>query len=165
MTSYDHLLRALNEAGVEFIIIGGAAAVAHGASRLTEDLDIVYRRTDENIHRLVQALAPYQPYLRGAPPGLPFIWDERTVRRGLNFALMTSLGAIDLFGEVAGGGSYDDLLAHTVQLQIFGGVCLFVRLEKLIELKRAAGRPKDLETIAELEMILEERGRVGERTL
>jgi hypothetical protein len=71
VTDSAALLRTLVEAGVEFIIVGGAAATAHGSARLTLDLDIVYRRAPENIDRLTAALAPHRPYLRGAPPGLP----------------------------------------------------------------------------------------------
>lgn len=80
MTDFAALLRALASAGVEYILVGGAAATAHGAARLTLDLDVVYRRSDDNLERLARALAPYQPYLRGAPPGLPFVWDAATLR-------------------------------------------------------------------------------------
>ncbi len=66
------LLGVLAEAGVEFIVIGGLAAQAHGSARLTQDVDVLYRRTHENAVRLASALAPYGPYLRGAPTGLPF---------------------------------------------------------------------------------------------
>jgi len=159
MTNFPELIRLFSSSGVEFIIIGGMAATAHGSARLTKDLDLVYRRTPENIARLVAALAPYSPYLRGAPPGLPFRWDETTIQRGLNFTLVTSLGALDLLGEVTGGGSYDDLLIDVVRLQLFGVECLCLGLERLIYVKRAAGRPKDFEAIAELEAILEERQR------
>ncbi len=71
MTDYPELLRLLTEHGVEFIIIGGAAAVIHGSSRLTH-LEVVYRRSPENLARLTNALKAQAPYLRGAPPGLPF---------------------------------------------------------------------------------------------
>ncbi|MCS6804568.1 MAG: hypothetical protein RMM98_11645 [Acidobacteriota bacterium] len=94
-------------------------AVAHGSARSTEALDIVYRRTLECVTRLVHALAPHHPYLRGAPLGLPFVWDERTIWNGLNFTLVTSLGAIDLLGEITAGGRYDDLPPHTVELHLF----------------------------------------------
>jgi len=157
MTDLQMLIRVLVEGGVEFILVGGAAAAAHGAARLTQDLDVVYRRTRENAARLAAALAPYQPYLRGAPPGLPFHLDEGTVRRGLNFTLTTTLGAVDLLGEIAGGGTYEELEPYSFLLRVFGVECLCLGLEKLIEVKRAAGRPKDLEAIAELEAILEER--------
>lgn len=66
MTDFPSIIPLLVNAEIEFVMIGGAAAIAHGSARLTEDLDIVYRRTDENIERLVQTLAPYKPYLRGA---------------------------------------------------------------------------------------------------
>lgn len=159
MTDLRGLLAALCEAGVELILVGGAAATAHGASRLTQDIDIVYSRSPENQRRLVRALAPYRPYPRGAPPGLPFFWDETTLRNGLNFTLVTSLGDIDVLGEVAGGGGYHDLLPHTMTLSVFGQEVLCVELAKLIELKRAAGRPKDFEAIAELELLLEAQGK------
>src|SRR5262249_17871096 len=120
MTDFSSLIPLLVNNSVEFIIVGGAAATAHGASRLTEDLDIVYRRTKENVSRLVESLTPCTPYLRGAPPGLPFIWDESTILRGMNFTLTTSLGAIDLLGEIAGGGAYDNLIPDTIRLPLFG---------------------------------------------
>jgi len=157
MTDFPALLSRLVREGVEFIIVGGVAANIHGAPRVTVDLDVVYGRSRENIARLTAALAPLQPYLRGAPPGLPFVWDEQTLHMGLNFTLTTTLGDVDLLGEVVGGGGFDALRPHVISLRLFGVDCLCVGLEKLIELKRAAGRPKDLEAIAELEAILEER--------
>lgn len=154
-TDFLNALRALHEAQVEFILIGGLAATLLGSSRFTRDLDIVYNRSPENIARLVEALKPFEPYLRGAPPGLPFRWDAETVKRGLNFTLITTIGPIDLLGEVAGGGTYKDLLPHTIETELFGIPCRCVNLTKLIELKRAAGRPRDLEAIAELEVLRE----------
>ena len=154
---FEGLLRALHDRGVEFILVGGVAAAALGSARLTLDLDVVYARAPENLGRVVGALAPLSPYLRGAPPGLPFRWDEGTLRRGLNFTLTTSRGDIDLLGEIAGGGGYADLRPHALELVVFGMPVLCLGLDKLIEVKRAAGRPKDLEAIAELEAIREER--------
>ena len=156
MTDFEKLLRTLAEAGVEFIVVGGVAGAIHGAARLTLDVDVVYARSRENVGRLVAALAPLRPYLRGAPPGLPFRWDVETVRRGLNFTLTTDAGDLDLLGEIVGGGGYADLLPHTVVVQVFGTACRCLGLERLIHVKRAAGRPKDLEAIAELEAIREE---------
>ncbi|MBM3820308.1 MAG: hypothetical protein FJW14_15000 [Acidimicrobiia bacterium] len=158
MTDFPRLLGALHDAGVRFIVIGGAAATAHGSARLTEDLDVLYDRSPENIERLVRALAPYAPYLRGAPPGLPFTFDAATLLRGLNFTFATSLGWIDLLGEIVGGGTWDDLSNHTVEMSLFGRPTRVLDLRRLIAVKRAAGRTKDLEAIAELEALLEERG-------
>ena len=105
----ERVLAVLVPARVQFIVIGGWAAALHGSARSTLDVDAVYGRSRENIRALVAALRPYEPYLRGAPPGLPFTFDERTVRVGLNFTLSTTLGSLDLLGEVTGGGPYEAL--------------------------------------------------------
>lgn len=157
ITDTRALLTILSSGGVEFILIGGVAAIAHGSARLTLDLDVVYARHRENIVRLVRTLEPLNPYPRGAPEGLPFLWDVETVRAGLNFTLKTKLGDLDLLGEAAGGGMYENLLPLTEESTAFGIVCRSVDLDTLIRLKRAAGRPKDFEGIAELEALREER--------
>ena len=152
-TRFDRLLLVLVEANVEFVLIGGLAGMAHGSNRATLDVDVVYLRDAENHKRMVEALSPFDPYLRGAPPGLPFQFDETTIRRGLNFTLRTTIGDIDLLGEVP-GGDYASLIESADSIEIFGIQCPCVSLRELIELKRAAGRPKDLEAIAELEFLL-----------
>ena len=158
LTDFGAILRVLGDAGVRFILVGGVAASAHGSIRLTTDVDVVYERSPENLARIVNALRPLEPYLRGAPPGLPFIFDAETLRRGFNFTLVTTLGHIDLLGEIAGGGTYQNLLPHSVTLALFGIECQCLELKHLIHVKRAAGRPKDFEAIAELEALLEEQG-------
>ena len=160
MTAFDALLRVLSEHGVEFILIGGAAAIAHGSARFTEDLDVVYERSPENLMRIVDALAPYQPYPRGAPAGLPFVWDVATLKRGMNFTLTTQLGDFDLFGEIPGGGTYGELAGGTIAIELFGMRCLCLSLAQLIRAKRTTGRPKDLEALAELQAIEDERDRL-----
>jgi predicted nucleotidyltransferase len=160
MMDLRELLRVLVDHRVEFIIVGGVAATLHGSARSTQDLDVVYARTAENLRRLVAALRGHRPYLRGAPPGLPFSWDEETLRRGLNFTLETDLGDLDLLGEIAGGGGHDDLRPHSVEFEAFGIGLRCLDLDTLIRVKRAAGRPRDLEAIAELRVIREERDRL-----
>ncbi len=156
---FGGVVALLADAGVEVVIVGGLAAQAHGSARLTQDVDLVYRRTPENIARLASALSAHDPYLRGAPPGLPFRFDAATIQRGLNFTLTTRLGDVDLLGEIVGGGSYDQLRPHATALKVFGRQILVLDLPALIRAKRAAGRPKDLEAIAELEALLAERER------
>lgn len=156
MTDFLALLRLLRGAGVEFVVVGGFAATVHGSARVTIDLDIVYARDEANLERLAAALRPHAPYPRGAPPGLPFTLDAAALRRGLNFTLTTALGDLDLLGEIVGGGSYEELLPHTNRVEVGGMSIDVVTLPRLIWLKRAAGRPKDLEAIAELEALLEE---------
>ena len=128
MTSLERLLEALADAGVEFIIVGGVAARAHGSARLTDDLDVAYSRTAANLERLASALRPLEPYLRGAPPGLPFEWSAVTLRAGLNFTLSTSAGPIDLLGELTGAGTYDDLRPHTIEILVVGRNVLLLDL-------------------------------------
>lgn len=156
VANFASVVELLSDAKVELILIGGLAAQAHGSARLTQDIDFIYRRTPENIARLVTALAPHSPYLRGAPPGLPFRFDAATVQRGLNFTLTTTLGDLDLLGDMTGGGTYEQVIEHTLALDVFGRVIRVLDLPALIRAKRAAGRPKDIETIAELETLLVE---------
>lgn len=153
----DRLLGALADADVQFVLIGGVAARAHGSARFTQDVDVSYARNSENLARLVKALAPFSPYLRGAPRGLPFEWSVATLQAGLNFTLTTTLGDIDLLAEIPGGGRYEDLLTHSTRVRIFGREIALLDLPWLIHVKRAAGRVRDLEAVAELEALLEER--------
>jgi hypothetical protein len=159
VTDFAGLIRALADGGVECILVGGVAATIHGSARLTRDVDVVYSRRPENIARIVAALSAHEPYLRGAPRGLPFRWDYDTVARGLNFTLTTTLGDIDLFGEITGGGGFEQLRPHANPVRIFGHDVLCLDLPTLIRVKRAAGRPRDLEALAELEAIADESDR------
>jgi hypothetical protein len=161
LTRFEQLLYRFAACGVEFVLIGGVASSLHGSSRATFDLDLVYDRSDENLTRVVEALAPLHPYLRGAPPGLPFRFDFKTLQNGLNFTLTSDLGDIDLFGEVPGGGVYQNLLRQSIKVRLADDASIqVVDLDALIRLKNAAGRPRDLEAVAELLRIKEERKRI-----
>lgn len=164
MTDFEQVIRIFSDAGVECVIVGGLAATIHGSARLTQDVDFVYARDRANVERLVAALRPHAPYPWGAPPGLPFEWSAATVERGLDFPLTTAVGDVDLLGEITGGGDYRALLPHSVDMELFGHPCRCLDLPGLIRVKRAAGRPKDLEAIAELEALLVERGGESKRS-
>ena len=157
MTELETLLKVLLQERVSFVIIGGVAATLHGSARLTNDLDITYERSTENLERLAKALSPLEPYLRGAPAGLPFHFDVPTIQRGLNFTLRTSAGDIDVLGEVTGVGAYDAVARESNEMELFGATYKVINLDALLRAKRAAGRAKDLEVIAELEALREER--------
>jgi len=154
--NFEQFLPRLSSCGVNYILIGGGAAIAHGLARATYDVDIIYERSPENLAALVEAMRDLNPYYRGAPPGLPFTFDVPTLDSGLNFTLTSDWGDIDLLGEVAGNGSYGTLIKYVDMLELFGHQIAVVTLPKLIALKRAAGRPKDFESIAELEALEEE---------
>lgn len=157
ITDFEKALGVLIEADVTFMVVGGVAAALHGSSRMTQDLDIVYSRDEVNLQRIVDALQAYSPYLRGAPSGLPFLWDLQTLNNSINLTLSTSFGALDLLGEITGGGAYEDLVDDSIDVEGFGFQFKILDLEKLIVVKRAAGRPKDLEAISELQDILRNR--------
>jgi hypothetical protein len=131
------------------------AAVAQGSAFITADLDLCYSRKKENLEKLAEALAPFHPLLRGAPPDLPFCLDVYTLKSGLNFTLTTDLGDLDILGEVTGLGGYNEALAFSEEVEIFGIRCKVLTLEGLIKTKRAVGRAKDLRLLPELEALLE----------
>ena len=156
MTDFEAIIKVLDVQEVSYIVVGGMAAIIHGSSRLTLDFDIVYDRSKENLGKLVKALAPSNPYLRGIPPGLPFEWSVKTLELGLNFTLTTSLGPIDLLGEITAGGGYQELIPKSVEVELFGYRCKALDLPTLIKVKRAVARPKDLDILSELESLLGE---------
>lgn len=150
---FEELLQRLYAEGVEFVIIGGVAAIAQGASWVTQDLDICYARSEINYRALANALAGVHPTLRGAPAGLPFILDDTTIRNGLNFTLSTDLGDIDLLGEVSGLGSYAQVASLSEPVTLYDVPCHILSVEGLIRAKKAAGRVKDLLHLKELEAL------------
>jgi len=153
MNNFQTLLTILSDGGVEFVVIGGVAMYARGSAHLTRDLDLCYDRRAENVDRLVRAVAPYHPRLRGAPPDLPFVFDAVTAKRGMNFTLATDVGALDLLGEVAGLGEYPAVLGASDVVEVFGRPQNVLTLGGLIRSKRAAGRPRDLMAVQELEAL------------
>ena len=155
MTNFETALKVLTEAGVHFIVVGAYAAVAHGSSQVTRDLDICYERTPENMQRLASALSSYHPRLRGADPHLPFVLDKHALGQGMNFTLETDLGDIDLMGQLSGAGGFDALLQDAQLIRLHQQEILIASLDAIIRSKRAAGRPKDLNAIPELEALRE----------
>ena len=148
-------VQALTDAGVEFAIIGGWSAIMHGSAHLTNDLDLCYSRNPDNLRRLARALAAYHPRPADFQPELPFVWDDRTLQRGTVLTLDTDLGRIDLLAEVAGLGGWDEIRKGCVRLPAFDREVWTLDLPSLIRAKRAAGRPKDLLVLPELESLLD----------
>lgn len=155
MIDYERALAVLAAARVRLVIVGGVAVTIHGSSYVTFDLDFCYARDPENLSRLAGALGPHSPRLRGAPAGLPFRFDEETLKAGMNFTLTTDLGDIDLLGEVTGVGDYAAALVVSQEVDLFSAAFRVLTLDALIASKRAAGRPKDLIVLPELEALRE----------
>ena len=154
-------LKLFADFNVDCVVVGGIAAGARGSSQLTFDVTVCYARDYENLIRLATVLQSVKAILRGAPPDLPFLLDEETLRRGMNFTLDTTIGKIDILGEVQGVGSYTDCFEGSTEVELFGIPCRVISLEKLIAAKRSAGRAKDLAALPELEAILEHQRRIG----
>jgi hypothetical protein len=148
-------LRLLAEYKVDCVIVGGIAAALHGSMLLTNDVDVCYARDSNNLKRLSEALQSVNARLRNAPEGLRFILDAETLKRGLNFTFNTDIGDLDLLGEIHGVGVYNDVLDGSVTFELFGHQYAVIDIGKLIVAKRAAGRPKDLIALPELEAIQE----------
>jgi hypothetical protein len=149
------LLKRLIRSGVDFTVIGGMAAVFHGSSIVTQDLDVCAPLDEQNLPRILEALRGIHPRFRMHPqrPPLP---DEPDRLKGFrNLCLATDIGIIDILGEVSGLGEFPEAISksHAVELEP-GFSCPLLNLEALIDAKRAAGRPKDLRAVAELLVIL-----------
>jgi hypothetical protein len=155
MLEIRHQLELLSSYSVDYVIVGGVAAALHGSSIPTYDLDVCYSRESDNLDRLAQALISVHARLRGAPPGLPFVPEAETLRKGLNFTFETDIGSLDLLGEVLGVGGFEESRQDAVIYELFGKPHHVLAIDKLIAAKKAAGRIKDLNMIPELEAIRE----------
>lgn len=153
--------------GVQFVIVGGQAAVLHGSPVVTWDFDACYERGERNLSRLVAALKDLQARLRVADmrdeetEDLPFSLDVPSLEAGMNFTFQTRAGAVDLLGQPAGVLGYDELAANAIEVQLFGVSVKVCGLEDLMTMKRHAGRPKDFAQLAELTALRDELERRG----
>jgi len=136
------LIRRLVDAGVEFIVVGGAAAVLHGAPITTEDLDIVHRRTPENVSRLKKLLDELDAHVREVA-NRRLAPDESALLGEGHVLLSTRLGPLDCLGTLVDGRGFEDLASHTESIEDEGAEFRVVDLSTLIELKTKTGRAKD----------------------
>lgn len=151
--SPTRLLERLSAHEVDFVVVGGLAGVAHGSARMTNDLDICYSRDRANLDALGAALVELGARLRGIPDEVPFVPDGATLRRTSILTLETSEGALDLLVEPKGAPAYATLRRRAARVELAGADVLVASLEDLLAMKRAAGRPKDLLDVEELEAI------------
>lgn len=154
----QRILRALVARGVDFVVIGGIAAVLHGSARNTFDLDVCFATDDVNLHALGDVLVELRARLRGVPDDVPFTPDARTLRRIEVLTLATVAGDFDVLARPAGSSDYAALRRRADRFDVGGFAVLVASVEDLIAMKQAAGRPKDVQDVAELEAILRLRG-------
>lgn len=143
MQQTPELLRLLLDAGVEFVLIGGVAAIAHGSSTFTVDCDITAPFTEENLGRLLAVLAPHHPRYALAVPKRPVTESPAALAKNRNLYLLTDLGRLDILSEVPPVGSYAEVASRAVTRDIYGRSCRIISLNDLIAVKRHLGRDKD----------------------
>jgi predicted nucleotidyltransferase len=153
------LLRTLAAHGVDFIVVGGIAMVFQGSTRITQDLDICFDPAQVNLDALGAALIELEAKLRGVPDDVPFVPDGRALRQLSIVTLDTREGPIDLLREPDGAPPYEGLRRRADRIDMDGVAILVASLDDLEAMKLAAGRPKDLLDLEEIEVIRRLRAR------
>ncbi len=153
------MLKMLLENEVEFILVGGFAAVVHGVSTITQDLDLCFHFTAKNVQRLLNALKTLHPLHRVLSKTLPITQSIEELTRFKNLYLKTDIGSLDLLGQVSDLGNYQDLLSHIETIAMFDLPCKIIDIPSLIKAKKFMGRPKDKQAVVELEAIKKKQGK------
>lgn len=157
--SFDPLrtLQVLQDHEVRYVLIGGLAGQVRGAPLTTQDIDVCYERSPDNLARLAAALVALNARLRVAhvDEDLPFILDARTLAAGDSFTFTTDAGDVDVLGTPLGTRGYDDLVQGAEEFDLGEGLRVkVVSIDDLIRMKEHAGRGKDrvhLEVLAALQ--------------
>lgn len=155
MNNLARMLARLGGSGVEFVLVGGYAAVAHGVSLVTQDVDICCRFSNENLFRLQTVLAELHPRHRMTPQKLPLELTDELCGRLENLYLETDLCILDCLSEVKGVGGFEKVLAHSIELAFPGGTFRVLDLDTLIHAKEAMDRPQDRLALTQLRAIHE----------
>lgn len=150
---YRAIVRALSDARIRFVIIGGVAMHLQGASNLTFDMDISFARDIVNAEALANTLRAQHAYPRGFPSGLPFLLDAQTFRNSTNLTLDTDWGSFDLLAEPDGVDGFEGLWDRAIVMEVEERAVRVASIPDLITMKRAADRPKDREHIMQLEAL------------
>jgi hypothetical protein len=155
MLGSENLLKRLIEHRVEFVVVGGFAAVTHGASLMTEDIDIACRFSVENLMRLQRALLSLHAFHRMTSKRLPLRLTREQCEGLKNLYLATDWGQLDCLGSVLGIGDFDEVARNSMQIDVGGGKCWVLTIDALIRAKEAMGRERDLDAVRQLKAIRE----------
>ena len=158
MERLSQILERLNSAHVEYVVVGGMAAVFHGAPLVTRDIDICLPLTEENLLRLEAALGDLHPVHRQTPQRLPFSVAADFQRELKDLYLRTDWGVLDCLGEIKGVGNFSAVLRRSQLVELPIGPCRILDLEALLESKKVLDRPQDKLTVIHLKQI-QQRGR------
>jgi len=147
------LLGRLIREKVEYVIVGGYAAILHGGTVVTEAVDICCRFTLPNLDRLQAALNNLHPVHRLTPKRLPLNLTPENCRGLKNLHLQTDWGVVDCLSEVLGIGDYAAVRKQSILVKLPFGNCRVLGLDALIKAKEAMGRPHDLQSVTQLKAI------------
>ena len=143
-------VRTFQEAGIRFVLIGGLAMNAHGASNITRDVDLAYALELDNLERLAAFLPTIHARVSGRPAGDGFVITPQTLQRARFLNLYTDLGEVDVMREIGGVDSFEGLWERAIPMDLGGFVVRVASIDDLISMKRAANRPKDQAHLYEL---------------
>jgi len=149
MPDLNGLLQRLHDHDVEFVLVGGFAAVVHGGTWVTRDLDICCRFTEKNLLRIQAAAADLHPVHR-MRPDLPLELTPEICATLKNLYLKTDIGPLDCLGEVKGVGNFEEVWKHSVVAEFPFGECRVLDLDTLIKAKQAMNREHDIFTVKQL---------------
>jgi len=150
------LLEILVKSPLDFVIVGGFAAVLHGCNQTTRDVDICLVLSPEQVLLLRQILKPLHPKHRMTSEKLSFLVHPEDVSTIKNLYLETDLGVLDVVSHIEGVGDFYDVLKNASQIEMYGGQCYLISINDLIKSKKALGRHRDLAVVDELEVIKSE---------
>jgi hypothetical protein len=151
------LLKLLIHSPIDFVLVGGFAAVLHGSNQITRDIDICVIHSPDQIRALQDLLKPFHPVYRKQEQTVSFLEAPKNLSTQQDFHLSTDLGILDIITHVKGVGDYYDVLRKSETMQLFAGSCCIISIDDLIKSKKALGRHRDLVVVEELEAILKEK--------
>jgi predicted nucleotidyltransferase len=155
VSDINRLLQRLCDAEIDFVIVGGFAAMLHGSSLLTRDLDVCAVLTRENVARLREILRDLHPEHRLSSPKLSFLDNPDPNVDVMNLYLRTDFGPVDFLGSIKGVGDFVSVRANAIEVELFGRRCHVMALDDLIRAKEAIGRDKDVQAVIQLRAIRE----------
>jgi hypothetical protein len=154
MTSdFFDLLKRLNKAGVDFVIVGGFAGIIHGCSYVTQDIDICCDFSPANLLRLQKALAKLHPVHRMTPKKIKFELNRGNIPHFNNLYLDTDIGQLDCLNYINGLGDFNEVKKSSVPIKVEGAKFFVLDIDSLIRAKKALNRPRDKQAVLELEAI------------
>lgn len=156
MQNLQSLLKFLVASPIDFVLVGGFAAVLHGCNQTTRDIDICLVLSPEEIQSLRDVLAPISPRHRTVADKPSFLSFPTNLSGIKNLHLETDLGVLDVISNVEAVGGFYDVLKNSEEIELYGGRCRLISIEDLIRSKKALGRHRDLAVVEELEAIKNE---------